>query len=215
MSISTQKKEDILYAKFLALEPKIRNYIEKSYYDGYNLNYFFTEDEQGMMFDRLLSCDKNFKKDWKNGMYSVPEDPNHKMYFSTYIKKQSSVKKFSRTMQKYSHNNKLTKGAKNLLEMYMREYAQKYINIDADDNSGVPNYKIEKMNNIIYKIFCGIYETIRIKKIDILEQKVPRDAAELIFSFVPKGGSKRKKIKKSKKRNITVKNAKSAYRKTV
>ena len=44
------------------LETNIKNYLNCSYSLGYNLTSYFTEKQQIIMFERLLSCDANFKQ---------------------------------------------------------------------------------------------------------------------------------------------------------
>ena len=63
----------------------INNYLTCSYYLGYNLDLYFTQNHQIIMFERLLSCDASFKQDWEIGAYSIPEDSAHTMYSSSYI----------------------------------------------------------------------------------------------------------------------------------
>ena len=48
------------------LETKVNNYLIYSYTNGYNLDMFFTQKDQIIMFERLLSCDPIFKQEWEN-----------------------------------------------------------------------------------------------------------------------------------------------------
>lgn len=170
-----------------SLETKVRNYLIYSYYNDYDLGKYFTEKDQIIMFERLLSCDATFKEEWEKGAHSVPEDPTHTMYLSPYIKKYSSARSFSRKISKHTYNNMLKKGAKNLLKAYMRNHEIDYMrNKDMDT-------KIDEM-------FCGIFKSIDDRKRRILSTKVPEEVATEIFTFIPKGGTKRKRFINSKKR---------------
>jgi hypothetical protein len=136
------------------------------------------------MFERLLSCDTNFKQEWESGVYSIPEDPKHTMYLSPYIKKQSTTKKLSRKINNYIFNNKLTKGAKNLLEDYMRTYS-----IDIIQN--------KNMDSKMEEIFCGIFKQISDRKASYIEKKMPIvELSEQIKSY---GGTKRKRARKRRR----------------
>ena len=128
-----------------SLKIKINMYLIDSYYVGYDLDNYFTNKEQIIMFERLLKCEPIFKQQWKRGFYVIPEVETETMYLSPYIKKQSTFKKTSRKMFKYTYFGKLTKGSQNLLKGYMIESSQTQIKtID------------EKMN----EIFCGIFYNI-------------------------------------------------------
>ncbi len=178
------------------LELNIRNYLICSYSLGYDLDNYFTKNQQVIMFERLLSCDATFKQEWENGFYSIPEDPSHTTQLSPYIKKESSVKKLYRKMNKYtSSKNKLNKGSKNLLQAYMIKNSQEFTEEGKDRNIDT---RMEKM-------FCGIIKQIRDRKTRILSKKVPQEVANEIFTFVPKGGTKRKRSLKTKTKNKTLK----------
>lgn len=166
----------------------VNNYLTCSYYLGYNLDSFFTQNHQIIMFERLLSCDASFKQDWEIGAFSIPEDPSHTMYSSSYIKKQSHIKKLSRRVHSYIYNNKLTKGAKNLLQAYMINYSQ--------DSSKNIDAKMEEM-------FCGILKQVNDRKDSYLSKLVPSDLTTEIKEYLPQGGGKikRKTKPKTKKRN--------------
>lgn len=181
------------------LETNIKNYLNCSYSLGYNLNSYFSEKQQIIMFERLLSCDTNFKQEWENGLYSIPEDPTKTMYLASYIKKQSTAKKLSRKLSTYIYNEKLIEGAKNLLQGYMIELSQDYT-----------QDKKRNMNTTMEEMFCGIMKQIKDRKQSYVEQKVPVELAHEITGY---GGTKRKtrnkKNKKNKKkRNKTLKMAK-------
>ena len=168
------------------LETNVRNYLNCSYHLGYDLDNYFTQKHQITMFERLLSCDTSFKQEWESGVYSIPEDPAHTMYLSPYTKKQSLTKKLSRKINKYIYNKKLTKGAKNLLEAYMRTY------------STVQN---QNMNSKMEEIFCGIFTEIKNRKKSYLSKKLPDELTKEIELYVP-GGTKRKRVTKTKTRKI-------------
>jgi len=179
------------------LEINIRNYLTCSYDLGYDLDSYFTKSQQIKMFDRLLSCDTNFKEEWESGMYSIPEDPLQTTRLSSYIKIQSRSKKLSRKMTRHIYDNKLTEGAKNSLQHYMIRESQEYMKEGKDRD-------IDKR---MKEIFCGIYKQINDRKQSVLSKKVPEELAKEIFAFLPKGG--KTKRKKTKKRNRkTLKNIK-------
>jgi len=169
------------------IETNIRNYLTHSYTMGYDLDMYFTAPQQVKMFERLLSCDTDFKQQWESGVYSVPEDPKSTMYLSSYIKKQSAIKKYSRKIRKHTSKQKLTQGAKNVLEAYMREQSQESMNEGAERNIDA---RMEKM-------FCGIFTQIRDRKKNDLSKKVPDVLADEIIGFVDnkkkKTGGTRKK----------------------
>lgn len=181
----------ILPEKTKNIEKNIRNYLTCSYDLGYNLDNYFTEPQQTKMFERLLSCDASFNQDWKNGVYSIAENPEQTMYLSTYIKKQSAAKKLSRKITKYSNTSKkLSKGAKSLLEDYMRENTKDFI---AEGKERNLDTRIEEM-------FCGIFTQIKSRKQSYVEKKVPEDVANIIREYTEKkGGTKRKHLKKTRK----------------
>ena len=179
----------VLPEKTKIIETNVRNYLNCSYHLGYDLDNYFTQKQQITMFERLLSCDASFNHEWKSGVYSIPEDPAHTMYLSTYIKKQSLTKKLSRKINKYISNKKLTKGAKNLLEAYMRT------------QSTIQN---KSMDNKMEEIFCGIFTDITNRKksyITQLTKRVPDDVVKEIELYVP-GGTKRKRFSKTKTRKM-------------
>lgn len=173
-----------------SLETKVRNYLIYSYQNGYHLDTFFTKKDQIIMFERLLSCHANFKQEWENGEYYIPEDPAHTMYFSTYIKKQSTVKKLSRKIDRFIYNKKLTKGAKNLLEAYMIKNSQDFLKESSERNI---NTKMEEM-------FCGIFEKIRTRKESYIAKKLPQDLVNEIKKYASPGGTKRKRKTNNKTR---------------
>jgi hypothetical protein len=182
----------ILPEKTKNIEKNIRNYLTCSYDLGYNLDNYFTEPQQTKMFERLLSCDVSFNQDWKNGVYSIPENPEQTMYLSTYIKKQSAAKKLSRKITKYSNTSKkLSKGAKSLLEDYMRENTKDFI---AEGKERNLDTRIEEM-------FCGIFTQIESRKQSYVEKKVPEDVANIIREYTEKksAGTNRKHLKKTRK----------------
>ena len=128
--------------KNASLKTRLNKYLNETYYVGYDLDNYFTNKNQVMMFDRLFKCDANFKEKWTKGVYVIPEDKTSTMYLSSYINKKSLLKNASRKLLRYKYNDKLTKGAKNLLQGYMIEYSQDRIfTID------------EKMD----KLFCSIF----------------------------------------------------------
>ena len=128
--------------KNASLKTRLNRYLNESYYVGYDLDEFFTNKNQVMMFDKLIKCDANFKEKWTKGIYVIPENINSTRYLSSYINKKSFLKNASRKLLRYKYNDKLTKGAKNLLQGYMIEYSQDRIfTID------------EKMD----KLFCSIF----------------------------------------------------------
>jgi len=176
----------VLPAKTKNIETNIRNYLTCSYNMGYDVDSYFTAPQQIKMFERLLSCDKIFEQEWKDGMYSVPEDPAHTMYLSSYVKKQSYSRKLSRKIRKHIYKQKLTKGAKNVLEAYMREQSQESMNEGAERN----------MDARMEKMFCGIFTQIRDRKQSDLSKKVPEDVSNIIMGFAnnnKKTGGTRKK----------------------
>ena len=194
-----------------SLERKIKKYLTESYYTGYELNPYFTENNQIMMFEQLLKCDEEFKQEWESGSYCKPEVPNETMFLSPYVTKQSNVKKIFRKCFPYKFNNKLTKGAKNLLKAYMIRYSQ----------SGSYKEKEQRMK----QIFCGIFERLHERReqyINKVEDKVPYELAREIRGFIgpsPSGGKKSKrqikrkiiindKTKKRKYKNKSIKNRK-------
>jgi HEPN domain-containing protein len=187
------------------LETNVRNYLTCSYYLGYDLDLYFTEKHQIIMFERLLSCDTIFKQEWENGVYSIPEDPTHTMSLSLYIKKQSSIKKLSRKINKYTSNHKLTEGAKNLLQAYMIKNSQEYTGEGKDRN----------MNTRMEEMFCGIMKQISDRKKSYITKKLPDDVATEIEKYVSSGGTKRKRFAKTKKRYRSTKNVKSTRKRSV
>jgi hypothetical protein len=112
------------------------------------------------------------------------------MYLSPYIKKQSTIKNLSRKINNYIFNNKLTKGAKNLLEDYMRTYS-----IDIIQN--------KNMDTKMAEIFCGIFKQISDRKTSYIEKKMP--IVELSEQIKAYGGTKRKRFSKNRKRRRTLK----------
>jgi hypothetical protein len=164
------------------LKTNIINYLNCSYYLGYNLDNYFTQKQQITMFERLLSCDKSFKQEWESGMYSIPEESKNSMYLSKFVKKQSLVKKLYRKTIKYISNQKLTNGAQNLLEAYMRTYS-------TNQNTNA--------NNKMKEIFCGIFTHISERKESYLTKKVPDDVVKEITGYLG-GGTKRKNFTKTK-----------------
>jgi hypothetical protein len=109
------------------------------------------------------------------------------MYLSSYIKKQSYSRKLSRKIRKHTSKQKLTKGAKNVLEAYMREQSQESMNEGAERN----------MDARIEKMFCGIFTQIRDRKKSDLGTIFPDVLADEIIGFVDnnkkKTGGTRKK----------------------
>jgi len=172
------------------LENKVNNYLNYSYGIGYNLDMFFTQKDQLVMFERLLSCDPIFKQEWENGFYSVPEDPAHTMYLAPYVKRQSISKKIFRKINN-TFNKKLNKGGKNLLEAYMIQNSQDFMREGANKNV---NAKIQEM-------FCGIFKQIGQRKEMYLGKKVPEDTVKEITGYIS-GGTKRNTKKKRKTRKI-------------
>ena len=177
----------ILPPKTKNIKTNIRNYLTCSYDMGYDLDKYFTEKDQTTMFERLLSCDIDFKQQWESGAYSVPADPAQTMYLSTYTTQYSSIKKYSRKIRKHTSKQKLTKGAKNVLEAYMREQSQESMNEGAERN----------MNARMEKMFCGIFSQIRERKQSDLSKKVPEDVSNIIMEFAEKkrktGGTRKKR----------------------
>lgn len=166
------------------LENNIRNYFTCSYYLGYKLHTYFTEEDQIMMFEKLLACDAIFKGEWENGVHDISKHPAYTLDIKT-NKVSSSVKKYYRKIHKYIYNKKLTAGAKNLLESYMIEYKQANAEKDTHTNTK--------------EILCGLIKTQRDETKGILEQKVPIEIADLILSFTSKrGGTRRKRAMKRK-----------------
>lgn len=147
----------LLPKKTDSIEKRVKMYLQQSYYTDYNLDYF-TDEQKIKMFEKLLKCDLNFNQQWHSGFYVTPEDPTKTMYLSSYIKKQSILKKTNRRLfSRYVYSGKLTKGAENLLQGYMIEYSQnKTKTID------------EKMN----EIFCGIFSAVNKRKQDIINAAI-------------------------------------------
>ena len=185
-----------------SIEKRVNMYLHQSYYTGYNLDYF-TDEQKIKMFEKLLKCDSNFNQQWHSGFYVTPEDPNKTMYLSSYIKKQSNLKKTNRRLFRYVYSGKLTKGAENLLQGYMIEYSQNQTKtID------------EKMN----EIFCGIFSAVNKRKQDIINTAIRKSTKneeiigiyDNIKSYYGGGINKTKtkfKIKKYKIKNkVTRKN---------
>ena len=170
------------------LETNIINYLKFSYYHGYDLHLFFTEKQKITMFERLLNCDVSFNQEWKSGVYSIPENPKETMRNATYTKNQSVTKKLSRKISKYTSDNKVTEGAKNLLQAYLIKHSQEYINEGKDRN----------IDTRMKKMFCGIFQQISDRKKSILESKLNSDTVKHLFTFTPKGGTKRKGFIKTK-----------------
>jgi hypothetical protein len=110
------------------------------------------------------------------------------MYLSSYTTRYSSIKKFSRKRNQHKkRNGELTKGAKNVIEAYMREQSQESMN----------EGKERDMDARIEKMFCGIFTQIRDRKKNDLSKKVPDVLADEIIGFVDnkkkKTGGTRKK----------------------
>jgi hypothetical protein len=194
MFLSPKKKDSI--------ETRVNIYLQQSYHTGYNLDYF-TDEQKIKMFEKLLKCDSNFNQQWQSGFYVTPEDPTNTMYLSSYIKKQSILKKTNRRLFRYVYSGKLTKGAENLLKGYMIEYSQNQTKtID------------EKMN----EIFCGIFSAVNKRKQDIINTAIRKSTNnqeisgihDNIKSYYGSGINKTKtkfKIKKYKIKNkVTRKN---------
>lgn len=170
------------------LETKVNNYLIYSYTNGYRLDMFFTQKDQIIMFERLLSCDPIFKQEWENGVYSVPENPANTMYMATYIKRQSIPKKLFRKINN-TFKNKLNKGAKNLLEAYMIQQSQEFTKEGPSRN----------VNTRIKNMFCGIFKQIEDRKEMYLGKKVPEDTVKEITGYIS-GGTKRNTKKKKKRK---------------
>lgn len=168
-----------------SLENRIKTYLRESYYTGYDLDPYFTENNQIMMFEKLLKCDEEFKREWESGSYCEPTIPSETMYLSPYITKQSYTKKIFRKCSSYKINNKLTKGAKNLLKGYMIKYSQN-----------------EEMNNDekIEQMFCGILRQANERRISQIG--LPNDLLREISSYE----EKRKYGGKTSKRRFKIKN---------
>ena len=177
----------VLPEKTKILATNLRNYLTCSYHLGYDLDNYFTQKQQKIMFERLLYCDTVFRQEWENGVYSIPENSAHTMFLSKYIKKQSEAKKLSRKISRPVYNEKLSKGAKNLLQAYMIKNTQEYIKEDKDRNMDT---KIEEM-------FCGIMRQIGDRKKSYVEKKVPiPELIDEIDKYVPpSGGTKRNRCK--------------------
>jgi len=180
--------------KKASLKQRIQTYLIRSYYDGYELQYYFTEQQQIMMFEKLLSCDENFSQEWEKGVYCKPMNKNETLYLSPYIKKQSSTKKIYRKVCSHINNNKLTNGAKNLLKSYMIEYAQNYTISE--------NYRMEQ-------IFCGIFHQENKRKDQYISQvseraREPRLEDE-IRSYLGTNGGKKTRKRRFKTRKNRVK----------
>jgi hypothetical protein len=120
------------------------------------------------------------------------------MYLSRYISKKSIYKKATRKLCKHKYNNKLTKGAKNLLQGYMIEYSQ-------DQTKSIH----EKMN----EIFCGIFSNINKREEDAINEAVTKSTLhiyepgveDIIHSYLGKktnGG--KKTIKNLKFKNYKI-----------
>lgn len=110
--------------KNATLKTQIEKYLIESYHVGYDLDNYFTNENQIIMFEKLLQRDLHFTKKWTKGFYVIPEDNRKTMYLSSYISKKSIVKRASRKIFKHEYYGKLTKGAKNLLQGYMIDYIQ-------------------------------------------------------------------------------------------
>jgi len=162
------------------LVTNVRNYLQCSYNLGYDLDLYFSKNQQITMFERLLSCDASFKQEWESGTYSIPENPAHTMYLSKYIKRQSLTKKLSRKIGNYVYNKKLTRGGKNLLQAYMIKHSQDKTNME--------------------DMFCGIFKQISDRKKSYISKKVPSELATEIIENVS-GGTKRKRTRKNTKRH--------------
>jgi hypothetical protein len=185
-----------------SIQKRVNMYLQQSYHTGYKLDYF-TDDQKIKMFEKLLKCDSNFNQQWYSGVYVTPEDPNNTMYLSSYIQKQSNLKKTNRRLFRYVYSGKLTKGAENLLQGYMIEYSQNQTKtID------------EKMN----EIFCGIFSAVNKRKQDTINTAINKstnhqeikEIYDNIKSYYGSGINKTKtkfKIKKYKIKNkVTRKN---------
>jgi len=188
------------------LVTNVQNYLNCSYNLGYDLDAYFSKNQQITMFEKLLSCDATFKQEWESGEYYIPEDRMYTMHMSSYTKKQSSVKKLSRKISNYTFNNKLTEGAKNLLQAYMIKNSQEYSQEGKDRN----------MNTRTEEMFCGIFKNINDRKESYIDKIAPNsDLKKEITSYLS-GGTKRKhmikkhksafKKKKVYKNNSTKKN---------
>ena len=70
-----------------SLEKRIQLYLKQSYYTGYELNNYFTKEQQIKMFEQLLKGDSHFKQQWYKGTYVTPNVQNETMYLSPYIQK--------------------------------------------------------------------------------------------------------------------------------
>lgn len=182
--------EDI--PKKASLESRLKFYLKHSYYKGYDLNRYFTEENQITMFERLLECDEEFKQQWESGSYCQPVDPTYTERMAEYETIQSPIKQFYRQICPYRINKKLTEGAKNLLKGYMIKYSQ---NDDVDDDK-------------LAQIFCGILKQAnkrREKYISQIEDKLPDDIVREMRGFLgPSGGKKSKS--RFKRKTIVNKN---------
>jgi hypothetical protein len=124
------------------------------------------------------------------------------MHLSQYIKKQSALKKLSRKINNYTYNEKLTEGAKNLLQDYMRTYSQGYMQ---DENKNIDG-KIKEM-------FCGIFKQISDRKesyVTKATKELPDEVAKEITGYLAGGTKTRRKnkVKTKKTRMKTIKNRK-------
>lgn len=175
--------------KNASLKTKINKYLIETYHNGYDLDIYFTNNDQIMMFEKLLDCDINFKEKWTKGLYVTPEDNTSTRFLSPYITKKSISKRLSRKLFKHTYYGKLTEGSKNLLQGYMIEYSQEQTtSID------------EKMN----KIFCGIFSNIDKREQAVINKAISKSTRhiyesgveDIIYSYLHKkknGGNKTRK----------------------
>lgn len=181
-----------------SLKYRIKFYLEYSYYRGYDLERYFTEKNQIMMFEKLLKCDEEFKQQWESGSYCQPVDPAHTIMLADYETIKSDAKKFYRQICGYKINNKLTEGAKNLLKGYMIKYSQNY-HVSVDDR--------------LSQIFCGILRQENERRTSQLVERVREPGlTRLIRSYegkneVKNGGKKSKR--RFKRKNLVKKTRKN------
>lgn len=154
---------------------RINTYLIHSYYTGYEMNYYFTDKNKILMFERLLNYDDIFRLMWFEGYNIIPKVKTETMYLSQYITTQRKFNKITRYLLRHKYYGKLTKDAENLLKGYLILWSQSNENIN------------EKMNNI----FCGIFKNINERKQKIIKKILSKmlhiyepGIEDLIISFL-------------------------------
>jgi hypothetical protein len=104
----------------------IEEYFDTCYYIGYELDLFFTVNQQILLYNASIEYDDKFREDYYSGLYYFSEDKYCNLYFPKYITKKSWLKAFTRYYFPNLNNNIITYGQQNCLQKKLMNYASKY-----------------------------------------------------------------------------------------